>query len=137
MGAPNRYFLCVQPLCDTVRIKDARYFPFIELVKVKVTKSTENLVIKDDGNTFVVAVNQAAGSRHYDRFSPDSASETVLAKYIESTYVFKGGSDNDYVWLGDIDARKAQRVAVDLSGALARVGIDEYEWLRRGGNAKR
>lgn len=30
---------------------------------------------------------------------------------------------------------KAQRIAVELAGELSRVGLDEFEWLRRGGKS--
>lgn len=137
----DRYFLCTQPLCDTVRIMEDRYFPFIELVEAKADKKTENLVIKDGEQTLVVTVSSKPGSRQYEKFQPDGSSETVLAEAVLKAkalqgFTFKSKSDQFYWWLGDIDPLKAQRVAVELSGTLARVGIDEYEWLRRGGNAK-
>lgn len=136
-GEHIRYFMCVQPLCDTVRIADERYFPFIELVEGKNSNSTENLVLRDDGKTTVVKVNSKAGSRHYEKFKPDPSSQSVRATPMKKGdevvgYTFSGAA-GEYAWLGDIDAMKAQRIAVDLSGTLARVGIDEYEWLRRGG----
>nr|WP_314258372.1 response regulator receiver domain [uncultured Devosia sp.] len=140
-GQTDRYFLCTQPLCDTVRITEDRYFPFVELVEAKADKKTENLVIKDGDNTLVVTVSSKPGSRQYEKFQPNAASGTVLAKAVIKAKTLKGlgftgKSDHFYWWLGDIDPLKAQRVAVELSSTLARVGIDEYEWLRRGGTAK-
>ncbi|MGQ4812521.1 response regulator receiver domain [Agrobacterium vitis] len=143
-GQTDRYFLCTQPLCDTVRITEDRYFPFIELVEAKADKKTENLVIKDGENCLVVTVSSKAGSRQYEKFQPHVASGSVLAEAVLNKgksktlqgFTFKSKSDHFYWWLGDIDPFKAQRVAVELSGTLARVGIDEFEWLRRGGTAK-
>ena len=135
-----RYLLCVQPACDTVRIDSDRYFPFIDLIINKVSRNSENLVIRDGGDMFVVRVNSKAGARHYDKFSPNEqtlsirANEKVDAGKIAALY-FESVNGIEYEWLGDIDAMKAQRIAVDLSGELARVGIDEYEWLRQGGLA--
>jgi len=133
----TRYFLCVQPACDTVRIDEDRYFPFIELVTTKASPSTENLVIRDGTRTLVVAVNSKPGSRHYAKFKPDEAVKFVKAEEVEGKFVFSSTHDHRYWWLGDIDPMKAQRIAVDLSSTLARVGINEYEWLRRGGNLKK
>lgn len=137
VGGSTRYLMCVQPLCDTVRVEDERYFPFIELVVGKSDKNTENLALQDEGNTIVVKVNSKAGARHYEKFKPDAVTQSVRAesrteggKIVDYTFT---GADGKYAWLGDVDAMKAQRIAVDLSGTLARVGIDEYEWLRRGG----
>jgi hypothetical protein len=136
VGKTTRYFLCVQPACDTVRIKNERYFPFIELVTKKPAKSTENLALRDGDKHIVVCVNTMPGSRHYDKFKADATSETVRADVEDGRFVFSSKQDQHYWWLGDIDPLKAQRIATDISGTLARVGIDEYEWLRRGGSAK-
>lgn len=139
IGQNTRYLMCVQPLCDTVRVEGERYFPFIELVEGKSDKNTENLPLQDGSNTIVVRVNSKAGARHYEKFKPDAVTASVRAASVVEGgntvgYTFTGAGGN-YEWLGDVDAMKAQRIAVDLSGTLARVGIDEYEWLRRGGAA--
>jgi len=133
-----RYLLCVQPACDTIRIDSDRYFPFIELTGENVGGNSENLVIRDGESISVVRVNSKAGARHYDKFSPDKQTLSIRADTKEnagkiSELYFKSVNDIEYQWLGDVDAMKAQRIAVDLSGTLARVGIDEYEWLRQGG----
>lgn len=132
----TRYLLCVQPACDTVRITEDRYFPFIELVAQKAAKSTENLVIRDGEKRVVVCVSTKAGSRLYDMFKPD-ASHTVRAESEDGKFLFQSTINQIYWWLGDIDPLKAQRIATEVSGSLARVGIDEYEWLRLGGSAKK
>lgn len=136
IGRRTQYFLCVQPACDTVRIKEDRYFPFVELVTEKAAKSTENLVVRDGEKRLVVCVSTQAGSRVYEMFKPD-ASQTVRAESQDGKFLFSSTTRQIYWWLGDIDPLKAQRIATDVSGSLARVGIDEYEWLRRGGNAKK
>jgi Response receiver domain len=139
IGGAARYLLCVQPACDTVRIEDGiRYFPFIDLIDKKFDYRTENLVIKDGDTTRIVCVNSKAGARHYDNFEPDEQTKSIRAntkvdEKIIGGLFFTSVGGTEYQWLGDIDAMKAQRIAVDLSGALARVGIDEYEWLRQGG----
>ncbi|PZU80682.1 MAG: hypothetical protein DI528_22190 [Shinella sp.] len=132
----TRYFLCVQPACDTVRITEDRYFPFVELITQKAAKSTENLVILDGEKRVVVCVSTKAGSRLYDMFKPD-ASQAVRAEPEDGKFLFPSTMNQIYWWLGDIDPLKAQRIATDVSGSLARVGIDEYEWLRLGGSAKK
>lgn len=130
-----RYFMCLQPLCDTVRIDEARYFPFIELMTTKASNNSDNLAIRDGGKPVLVSVSGKAGARHFAKFDPKDAS-SILAEPVDGKFVFSSTSDHRYWWLGDIEPMKAQRIAVDVSGTLARVGLDEYEWLRRGGSAK-
>lgn len=137
VGKKTRYFLCVQPACDTVRITEERYFPFIELVSKNAAKSTENLVIRDGEKREVVCVSNMAGSRLYDKFKPDDSNTVRAEESDDGKFLFSSTIGHFYWWLGDIDPLKAQRIATDVSGSLARVGIDEYEWLRLGGSAKK
>jgi hypothetical protein len=130
-----RYFMCVQPVCDTVRIDEERYFPFIELTTTKVTNSSDNLALRDGGKPILVSVSSRAGARHYAKFDPRGAF-AIVAEPIDGRFVFSSTLEHRYWWLGDIEPMKAQRIAVDLSSTLARVGLEEYEWLRRGGTAK-
>jgi len=137
-GQTPRYLLCVQPACDTVRFEKSRFFPFIELEKSD--KTVDYLVVRGGADPAVRGVNSGAGSRHYDEFEPDVVGQAVLASAKEADgkltgWFFEGKSQSKYQWLGDVDPMKAQRIAVDLAGTLARVGLDEYEWLRRGGRA--
>jgi len=135
-----RYFLCIQPACDTVRIDEPRYFPFVELSK-ETQKSDSWLIVQDGKTRQVLRVDGKAGARHYDRFVPDETSKTVRAvekfRAGKSTgFFFVNEDDVGYQWMGDVDGAKAQKIAVDLAAGLARVGLDEYEWLRRGAKAK-
>jgi len=134
----TRYFLSLQPLCDTVRIKEARFFPFVEL-KVKDRYNSDFwLVVCDGANRLHVGIDGKAGSRHYDKFNPTNESGIIraTAETNSKAFLFKSVDGNIYEWVGDIDRSKAQKASNDLSAALARVGLDEYEWLRRGGRAR-
>lgn len=75
-------------------------------------------------------------ARHHETFKPDTGTKSVHAESAAegdkaAGYSFTGASGN-YAWLGDVDAMKAQGIAVDLSGTLAQLGIDGQEGLRRG-----
>lgn len=134
-----KYLLCLQPACDTVRIKEKRFFPFIELENS--SERVDYLVVRERAEPPVFGVNGKPGGRHYDEFMPDATRECVLASPItegETTtgFVFTSESNRKYTWLGDISPMKAQRIAVDLAGKLSRVGLNEFEWLQRGGKAK-
>jgi len=134
-----RYFLCVQPACDTVRIDEARYFPFIELAKGK--KKGDNIVVQADGERLLLNVKKEPGARHYEKFAPNPETRSIRAfprreAGVIRGYSFSASEGRVYEWVGDIDSTKAQRIAVDLASTLARVGVDDYEWLRRGGSAK-
>ena len=137
-----RYFLSLQPLCDTVRIKEARFFPFVEL-KVKDQYNSDFwLVVCDGVNRLHLGIDGKAGSRYYDKFNPSNESGMVRATVEKAAatgneaFLFKSVDGIIYEWVGDIDRSKAQKASNDLSAALARIGLDEYEWLRRGARAR-
>lgn len=137
-GDTPKYLLCVQPACDTVRIDGSRFFPFIELEKSD--DRVDYLVVRGDAEPSVRGVNGRPGGRHYDEFKADDQKKCVLASQIldgtkTTGFVFESTAGRNYTWLGDISSMKAQRVAVELAGALSRVGLDEFEWLRRGGKS--
>lgn len=133
-----KFLLCLQPACDTVRIDGNRFFPFIELDKS--SSSVDNLVVRSDGVPAVRGVNSTPGGRHYAEFKADEKKRCILASPISEngkliSFVFESTAERKYTWLGDISSIKAQRVAVGLAGELSRVGLDEFEWLRKGGKS--
>ncbi|WP_158000020.1 hypothetical protein [Sphingomonas elodea] len=80
----------------------------------------------------------AASTRHFAGFKPNSLSQKITAGFEPETgkYVFEDLGGKKYTWIADLDQLKAQRAASEMASALGRVGLDEYEWLRRGGNLK-
>lgn len=140
-GNKVKYFLCIQPLCDTVRLKSSTFFSFVELINDK-----------KDGDFWISAkirekivhlrLDKRAPSRHYAEFEPNKTTGSVRAARTKANteqgarFTFTSKSGAAYEWIGDVDRSKSQKAAVDVSTSLARVGIDEYEWLRRGGKAK-
>lgn len=43
----------------------------------------------------------------------------------------EGSSAREFLWLGDLRAAVAQRIAHELASSVGRIGLDEYEWLGR------
>jgi hypothetical protein len=131
----ERYLLCIQQKCDSVRIPDGvqRKFLFLPM---------EN----NDQNFDVLFKN---GSQDYVRlstcykecyaleiieFAPFERTGIVQAKKEEDGYhYFIGGPDNQtqYRWILDLKEAHAQRIANNFAAQLSRVGLDESEWLRR------
>lgn len=136
-----RYYLCIQPLCDTVRLLTPTFFAFIELVNDK--KNGDFWITTKMGNRPVhLRLDKKALSRHYAEFKSEPKTETVLARKGKKNaqgkekFVFTSSNGSIYEWLGDVDRAKSQKAAVDVSTSLARIGLDEYEWLRRGAKVK-
>jgi hypothetical protein len=127
-----------------VRLTVATYFPFVELKKKRGSGGSSDywlaLRTHDDGNLHL-RLDKKAPSRHYAKFVPDEASLTIRSSRVrsdganEDRLIFTSADSEIYEWLADVDRMKAQKAAAEISAALARVGLDEYEWLRRGAQA--
>ena len=66
-------------------------------------------------------------------FSPFESTGIVLAQREDDFYYFHGGPNDEikYQWILDLKESHAQRIANNYAANLARVGLDESEWLRR------
>jgi len=133
---PGAYMLCTQPICDTVRLSRDTFFSFTTL-----TPSGQGeefwLVVRNDKQNVKLRMNYltTASTRHFAGFKPDEVTQKITATFEAETgkFIFKDIGGNRYSWIADLDQLKAQRAASEMASALGRVGLDEYEWLRRGG----
>ncbi|MBB4619958.1 hypothetical protein GGQ96_004118 [Sphingomonas abaci] len=133
------YMLCTQPICDTVRLQKDTFFSFTTL-----TPSGQGedfwLVIRTNEQHVKLRMNllTTASTRHFASFKPDNSTRKITARVKPQTgkFFFEDLGEKEYSWIADLDQLKAQRAASEMASALGRVGLDEYEWLRRGGNLK-
>ncbi|WP_233966404.1 response regulator receiver domain [Pectobacterium polaris] len=129
----NSYFICMQPLCDTVRIHEDRNFIFLKIDKVDSTGRFTH-VIRDAKNGFL-KFNIKPGSKDLQifTFSPDSESNTIKAVIDRDKYKIKhkkGSKESYLIWHGELKTTVAQAIANKLAEQLSRVGLDTNEWLR-------
>jgi hypothetical protein len=123
----EQYWLCVQPVCDSVRIEDARPFPLLPLIPVSshgkssiILNEVETLFLEAKLNPYLVSMRTFAATHDGQVFSKDDGGKRVYQD-VDGTV---------YVWRGELKAAHAQRIANDASFALARVGLYESEWNR-------
>lgn len=138
-----KYWLCVQPLCDSVRLDGDRFFPLLKLVR-KSEGEREN----EDVNKYWLAVTEGKGvavlslranpkDGDFIKFSPEAKSKRVLAeKQADGRFIFSslpiGDKPKIFEWVADVEPLQAQRAVAEMTAQLNRVGVDEYEGLRRG-----
>jgi hypothetical protein len=126
---PFQYLVCVQPRCDSVRLKGATSFPF-QIATFNETRF--NLVVSD--NTVVhqtLFVTYKPRDVVMRKFAPDPLLETIkAAKDASGQFVFADTAGVSFAWVGDIKDLKAQRDASELAASVHRVGVEEFEWLR-------
>lgn len=127
----GNYWLCIQPKCDCVRIKRETSFFFLAL-DVENGKGAFDIVL-NDGKEFkkIRVVNKVTKAKQIG-FVGDLDREIVFATTDEEfNYTFQDTSDKKYYWKGELKTEYAQRIANSFAAQIARVGTDEYEWLRR------
>ncbi len=129
------YYVCMQPLCDSVRINSHTNFVFLRIECVDSQKKFTH-VLRDIGGNFL-KFNIKPGSKdiHIFKLAPDPQTNTVKVVHEEGLYVVKhrkeDGQESPLLWLGELKANVAQSIANKLAEQISRVGLDTNEWLRR------
>jgi hypothetical protein len=121
------YLLCVQPVCDSLRIEGERDFPFLPLVR---REDSFNVVLREDDERVTLCLEQMPHRVQVHRFASDVDKRCVVARLRDNRYEFEDTSGTVYFWIARLQDAQAQRVVHGLSSAFSRVGLSEAEWLR-------
>ena len=133
-----RYYLCLQPKCDSVRLKEKTGFPLLPL------DAQENLARR-----FHLAVKLSKGKwKHFDLrpepnlltvpiFQPETTPpHAVVAKQNDGHYSFEDVGGRRYLWVTEMKDEHAMKIAADVAAGLARPGPNYSEWLRQAARLK-
>ncbi|WP_255032217.1 MULTISPECIES: response regulator receiver domain [unclassified Rhodococcus (in: high G+C Gram-positive bacteria)] len=131
------YAVCVQPLCDSVRIEGKRDFPLLPLEIAKEGDGVPGdglLTVPDDRveSGFVRLRVRAKPARLLMQEFKAGDSGVVQARSYNGVRRFASTSGQTWRWVGELKTAHAQRVAEKLSAQFSRVGLDEAEVLRQG-----
>ena len=128
----KKHLLCLQPVCDSVRIKRERRFLFAECSKGKVNQGVA---------THVVACHEDKASElHYQpkaykclvfQFNPSAEGQVIAEEGDDGVHWFKDITGKRYIWIGQLKTAHAQRAVEQFARDLSRVGLTESEWLRK------
>ena len=129
----TEYFLCIQPRCDTVRVKNNQAFLFIKLNEVTAGDQPFNMIIKMNDNYIRLKVKTDTKNLNLLNFDCNTNDRGLVEsenKQGQTGYFFTDTSSMQYEWVGELQFTQAQRWAQTITSHLSRVGIDESEWLR-------
>jgi hypothetical protein len=128
VGSP-RYWVCIQPICDCVRIRGQRAFPFLEMVE---GNGKFNLVLPDDEKDFVkVRVIFRPYKLRMIEFKATGHGVVRGTRAGKDIFFKAEGDESRYRWIGELKFEQAQRIVNKYGAEIARVGLEESEWLRR------
>lgn len=129
----NKYYFCIQPVCDSVRLTGNSTFSLMQISK---SNSGFTHVIRATGNHLKLKIQPAPKLiRTYTFFACDEH-KVVRASKKNGLYLFtdiSAGEESKIVfeWCGELKQSVSQAVINNLASQLARVGLDSFEWLRQ------
>lgn len=131
----NRYLLCMQPICDSVRIEeDNRSFLFaaLEITAQNTNQRTTHVIRDFDGSYVELFYKPKSFNCIVISFRPTGAKKQVNAKISgDNPPVFTDISGINYRWVDQLKTTHAQRAVERLASDLSRVGLTEFEWFRK------
>ncbi|XCN73878.1 MAG: response regulator receiver domain [Candidatus Electrothrix aestuarii] len=122
----ERYLLCLQPVCDSVRLSGSKPFLFCYLDVSSNNKKVTHII--PEGEEYCeLSFNPCKENRLLIAFSANHK-ETVSEK--KGTGIFLDDKQNKYKWIAQLKPDHAQQAAEKFARELSRVGLTESEWLR-------
>ena len=138
-GDKNRYFLCLQPKCDSVRLSGWSGFPLIPLIPLS------DVAVRSEGMSLQVVLETGQDEWEYFGivlkpseltircFKPDSdpPGEVVASEDDHGRLFFTDSEGTKYLWMSEMKDAHALDIAGEIASALTRPGPNDAEWLRR------
>lgn len=133
----QNYLLCLQPLCDAVRIENTQNFVFSELsIEKEVGEGrATHVAIKPNGDVLELLFSPKSFSFRIIEFKSNSGSGPAAGKVQsllneQGNYEFSSVDGTKFDWIDQLKPSHAQRAVEALASDLSRVGLTESEWLR-------
>ena len=125
----GHYWLCIQPLCDSVRLDASRAFPMLPLSLD--SQKPAAMIHSPEGDTIRLSFDTSPHSLEMPRFQP-SQDGSVLAQGDPTNWHFTSVDGAKYRAVARLRPELAAQAAHGLASAASRAGANVSEWLRRG-----
>ena len=129
------YLVCIQPLCDSVRLSEPRHFPFLKFTLASSPEAKDfGYIVKDRDKTIELRLKIRPHETQQILFKPKSGEQEIRALQTGADWTFSSDSAQtvrQFRWIADLKPAHAQRIANDFAYQVSRVGLTESEWLRR------
>jgi len=125
----ERYLLCLQPVCDSVRLSGNNPFLFcyMDYPDKKVTH-----IVPDGKKYCELSFNPCKENRAIITFSANHKKMVAEKQDTDTRHFFSDDEKNEYKWVAQLKPEHAQQAAEQFARELSRVGLTESEWLHRG-----
>ncbi len=125
----DSYYICIQQKCDSVRIPkgEERKFLFIPLVVSELKFD----IITPDGIK-LKRIKDSFSIRTIKFVCKDDKGVIRAEQEADGSFVFKQKyNDEHFQWILELKDLHSQRIIIEYTSQLSRVGLDESEWHRR------
>lgn len=125
------FLICLQPLCDSVRLMAPTKFPMLQLQEGDHQK--HDYVISRDGSFITLkALSTRLRDISLPVFNPSAERQAVIADWSDDEgWFFSDTGGTRYLWHGNLRFAIAHKLLNSVAQAAGRIGINEYEHLRR------
>jgi len=126
---PDSYYICIQQKCDSVRIPkdEERKFLFIPLT---VSDSKFDIITPD--GIKLKRIKDSFSIRTIKFACKDDKGVIKAEQEVDGSFVFKQKyEDEHFKWVLELKDLHSQRIIIEYTSQLSRVGLDESEWHRR------
>ena len=138
LDAYNFVYLCIQPLCDSVRLHEKADFLFL---RGTLDDNNYNLLIEDEyGGFYKIKMPAKASNIISFSFGVENGNGVIIGKknnLVNTDYISfvpllveKISTPKVLKWIGEIKTTYAQKITTDIVANLSRIGLDQHEWLR-------
>jgi hypothetical protein len=127
----EKYYLCIQAKCDSVRVFKNRKFLFLPL-EISPAGKKFNIVIEENNSFIKLHIVKESFELRTIKFDPTAGNDSIIAQLNNNgNYIFTSSWGEKLIWICDLKDAHAQRIAHSYAHQLSRIGLDESEWLRR------
>lgn len=129
----EKYYICLTPACDTLRLNSNVAFVFIEARK---NQKNYNVVIKDeDGSDLYLKFSTKTPEISTFNFIPHSEKKRVVGVHAsvnkeKSIFKFFSINKRDFIWMGEMRYSRAVSEIAKISSTWMRIGLIDSEHLR-------
>ena len=130
----EKYYLCLQPLCDSTRITETKSFL---LLSIEENKTDFTHVVKYKGAHVYLKIKTSAELVSTIKFHHDPMTRAITARLEEGgsnlLYTATGEFHEEEVtfdWVAEFKIGIATSIVNELSAKISRIGLDTFEWLR-------
>ncbi|VFQ46897.1 response regulator receiver domain [Desulfoluna butyratoxydans] len=128
MSNQDKYWICLQPKCDSVRLSGDVSFPFLPLGD----KGKIHCVVPDGPDSFVrKKISLKFSMCKTIEFKANAETGYIQAAIRDKEFIFEDVSYKEFKFICELKPEYAQRLSNAFATEISRVATNNSEWLRR------